>query len=165
MVGLGLFLAFTVIPALETYFLIQLGQVIGGWATVGWLIAMGLLGSFLGKRAGTGVLRQIGDDLREGRSPADRVVEGGLVLVGSVLLITPGLLSDVAGMLLFIPPIRRFLAPRLKGMALKWLTTRPGGVGFQVGPMSAGPGAPPSQPSPSGTPSERLRRGFDHPSA
>lgn len=160
MLALALFLAFTVIPALETYLLIEVGRVIGGWSTVGWLIAMGLLGSVLGKRAGSGVLRQIGDDLRNGRSPADSVVEGALVLVGSVLLVTPGILSDVVGVLLFIAPVRRFLAPRLKARALAWLTGRPGGVSFTVGGMGPGPGAPPPAASP-----ERLHKGFDHPSA
>ncbi len=156
MVGLALFLAFTVLPALETYLLIEVGQVIGGWTTVAWLILMGVLGTWLGKRAGVGVLRQIGDDLRNGRSPADSVVEGALVLVGAILLITPGFLSDAAGMFLFIPPIRRFLAPRFKNWVLRWLTGRPGGFAFTVGAMGPGPAAPPPDAPP--------RKGFDHPS-
>ena len=156
MVPVLLFLLFTVIPAFETWLLIEVGEVIGGWQTVAWLVAMGLLGAYLGKRAGTGVLRQIGDDLRGGKSPADSVVEGALVLVGSVLLITPGFLSDLVGLLLFLPPIRRFLAPRVKALGLRWLTGRPGGFGVSVGPMAPGPAAPP--------PSERVKKGFDHPS-
>jgi len=155
MVPAVLFLLFTVVPAFETWLLIEVGQVIGGWQTVGWLVLMGLLGSWLGKRAGTGVLRQIGDDLRGGRSPADSVVEGALVLVGSVLLVTPGFLSDLVGLLLFLPPIRRFLAPRLKRAVLRWLTGRPGGFTVRTGPMGPGPAAPLDD--------ERVRKGFDHP--
>ncbi|MSP54637.1 MAG: FxsA family protein [Myxococcales bacterium] len=160
MLALALFLAFTVIPALETYLLIEVGRQIGGWSTVGWLVAMGLLGSVLGKRAGSGVLRQISDDLRSGRSPADSVVEGALVLVGSVLLVTPGILSDVVGVLLFIQPLRRSLAPRLKAVALGWLSGRSGGLSWKVGSMGPGPGAAPPAANP-----ERLARGFDHPSS
>lgn len=157
MVAVLLFLMFTVIPAFETWLLIEVGQVIGGWQTVGWLLAMGLLGAYLGKRAGTGVLRQIGDDMRGGRSPADSVIEGALVLVGSVLLVTPGFLSDLVGLLLFIAPIRRFLAPRVKALGLRWLASRPGGVGVSVGPMRPGPAAPLDP--------ERLKKGFDHPAS
>ncbi len=155
MVAVLLFLFFTVIPAFETWLLIEVGEVIGGWQTVAWLVAMGVLGAYLGKRAGMGVLRQIGDELRAGSSPADSVVEGALVLVGSLLLVTPGFLSDLAGLLLFLPPIRRFLAPRVKALGLRWLASRPGGFGVSVGPMAPGPGAPPP---------ERLKKGFDHPS-
>ena len=144
---------------LEAWLLIQLGQVIGTWSTVGWLAAMGLLGTWLGMRGGRGVFRQVTAELQAGRSPADSVVEGALVIAGSVLLVTPGVLSDVAGLLLFIPSIRRFLAPRVKRRALAWLAGRPGGLRLTPGPMSAGPGFQPEQPA---QPPPR-RKGFDHP--
>ncbi len=159
MVGFSLFVAFTVIPAFETWLLIEIGQVVGGWQTVGWLVAMGLAGAALGKRAGSGVLRQIGEDLRGGKSPADSVVEGALVLVGSVLLITPGIMSDLTGLLLFLPPVRRFLAPRIKAAALRWLASRPGGFSGSVGTMGPGPAHRAEEEA-----AERVRKGFDHPS-
>lgn len=134
MTGLALFLLFTVVPALETWGIIEIGKVFGGWETALYLVLMGILGAWLGKRAGFAVLRDVFAGLAAGEPPADRLVEAGLVLVGAVLLITPGVLTDVVGILLFIAPVRRWLAPRVKVAALTWLTRR----GVKVG--SAGPG-------------------------
>lgn len=142
-----LFLMFTVIPMLETWLIVKVGSVIGATETVLSLVAAGALGAWLGKRAGFSVLRQVSADLQKGIPPADRLIEAALVLVGAVLLITPGYLSDVFGLLLFIGPIRRFLAPRLKSAALRWLTRS----GVKLGP--SGPIRPPSAEPPR----------FDHP--
>jgi UPF0716 protein FxsA len=170
MLALALFLLFTVVPLLETWLLIEVGRVIGGAQTVLWLFVMGVAGAWLGKRAGSGVLRQVQQDLQAGKSPADSVIEGLLVVIGSVLLITPGLLSDLAGLLLFIPPVRRFLAPRFKGWLLRWLAGRSSsGFSFSVGGMGPGPGMrsgpdvrEPSMRSERG--SQGPKKTFDHPS-
>jgi UPF0716 protein FxsA len=137
MTFLILFLAFTVIPAVELLALIEIGKVVGGPETVAYVIGIGLLGGWLGKRAGVSVLREVFDTLRQGKAPADKLVEGALVLVGSVLLITPGVLTDVTGIFLFIPPFRRWLAPRVKHAVLAWATRR----GVQVGTAGPGPRA------------------------
>jgi len=151
MIALGLFLAFTLVPILETWLIIEVGRVIGSWETVAWLVAMGFAGAWLGKRAGVGVLRELQEDLRGGRSPADRLWEGALVLVGSVLLVTPGFLSDLLGVLLFVGPFRRWLVPRLK----RWVLARVTVAGVHIGPAGPGPGAP----------SPRPRSRFQHPTA
>lgn len=162
MIGLVLFLAFTVIPALELWLLIELGGVIGGAETVAYVIALGLAGAWLGKRAGFSVARELAEDLRTGKAPADRLVEGALVLVGSVLLITPGVLTDATGVLLFIGPFRRWLAPRLKRLALRALERR----GLKLGNLSTGPGFHPGggpgfpkQPDPE----KKVGPKFEHP--
>jgi UPF0716 protein FxsA len=149
--GLALFLLFTAVPALETWLLIEAGRVIGGWETVGWLLLMGVLGAWLGKRAGFRVWAEIQGDLAAGRSPADHLWEAALVLVGSVLLITPGFLSDVVGALLFVPPVRRALVPPLK----RWVLARVTVHGVSVGEPAPGPAAPP----------RRATGRFDHPTA
>lgn len=154
MIALTLFLLFTVVPAVELWLLIEIGQVVGGWQTVAWVVTMGAVGAWLGKRAGFRVLEDIFTAVREGRSPADAVVEAGLVLVGAVLLVTPGVLTDLSGALLFIGPLRRFLAPRVK----TWLLTRVAGGGLWVGPIGPGPAHPSRQPPPAPRPG-----GFDHP--
>lgn len=151
MLALGLFLAFTVVPVLETWLIIEVGRAIGSWETVAWLVAMGFVGAWLGKRAGLAVLRELQEDLRAGRSPADRLWEGALVLVGSVLLVTPGLLSDLTGALLFVGPVRRWIVPRLKRRVL----ARFAAGGVYVGAAAPGPGAPPP----------RARSRFQHPTA
>lgn len=149
-----LFLVFTVVPALELWLLIEIGRVVGGWETVAWVVGMGMLGAWLGKRAGFQVLRELFAAVQEGKSPANQLVEAGLVLVGAVLLITPGVLTDVVGTLLFIPPVRSWLAPRVKDRLLSWLVGR----GVQVGPIGPGP-AHPSRTEPA----EPYRRSFQHP--
>lgn len=154
MIALTLFLLFTVVPAVELWLLIELGQVVGGWQTVAWVVGMGVLGAWLGKRAGFRVLEDIFTNVREGRSPADSLVEAGLVLVGAVLLVTPGVLTDVTGALLFIRPLRRFLAPRVKA----WLLTKVAGGGLWVGSIGPGPAHPSRQPPP-----PARSGGFDHP--
>lgn len=132
-----LFLAFTVVPALELWMLIEIGQRVGGFQTMLYVVAVGVLGAWLGKRAGVSVMQEVFASLREGKEPANKLVEGALVLVGSVLLVTPGVLTDVTGILLFFPPFRRWLAPRVKDRALAWAMRR----GVQVGTMGPGPAA------------------------
>lgn len=116
-----LFLLFTVVPTLELYLIIQIGKVIGSWETVGMLLLSGTLGAWLAKREGFGILRQLQAEASQGIPPGDRLVEGLLILVGSALLVTPGVLTDVVGLLLIVPPVRRFLAPRVKTWALQKL--------------------------------------------
>lgn len=152
-VGIVLFLCFTVIPAFETWLIIRVGERFGATETVLSLILAGVLGAWLGKRAGATVLRELFAGLREGIPPADKIVEGALALVGATLLVTPGYLSDLAGLMLLFAPVRRWLAPRVKGAVWAWLAQR--GFKFVGG---GGPG-----------PTARARasseRQFDHPVA
>jgi UPF0716 protein FxsA len=137
-VALLLFLVFTLVPAAETWLVIQVGQRIGATETVLSLIAAGLLGAWLGKRAGSTVLRELFEGLRRGEPPADKIVEGVLALVGATLLITPGYLTDLVGLLLLVGPVRRWLAPRVKSGLWRWLSAR----GFRfVGEGAPGPAA------------------------
>ncbi|MEQ1505088.1 MAG: FxsA family protein, partial [Myxococcota bacterium] len=108
-----LVLLFTVVPALELYLLLQIGSWIGPTPTFLMLLVTGVAGAWLAKREGFALLGQLSAELQRGLPPGDRVVEGVLVLVGGLLLITPGVLTDVAGVLLIVRPTRRWLAPRL----------------------------------------------------
>lgn len=137
MTFLVLFLLFTVVPAIELWMLIEIGQRVGGVQTMLYVVTIGVLGAWLGKRAGVTVLRELFASLREQAPPADKLVEGALVLVGSVLLVTPGVLTDLTGIVLFIPPFRRWLAPRVKRAALAWAVRR----GIKVGAAGPGPRA------------------------
>jgi len=156
-VALRLFLLFTLVPAIELFVLVRLGIVIGPWATVGLVVLAGVVGAWLAKREGFAVLRQLQADLQQGIPPATRLVEGALVVAGSVLLITPGVFSDLVGLLLLFPPSRRWIAPRL----LKWLVTRFGtnARGFRVGDT------PPTYEAPAreATRESAPDRHFDHP--
>lgn len=159
MTAVVLFLMFTVLPAIELWTIVKVGSVFGATETVVTLVLAGLLGSWLGKRAGLSVMREIGESLRQGLPPADKLVEGALVLVAAVLLITPGYLSDLVGLLLFVGPFRRWLAPRVKDYAWKWLLKR----GLSMGTPGPGPGMGGVRP-PSAEPSSPPPR-FQHPTA
>lgn len=110
---LRLFLLIAILPALELYLLLQVGAALGATPTLLLILATGLLGATLARREGLGVLQQLQRDLARGLPPGDRLVEGLLVLVGGLLLLTPGILTDAIGMLLMIGPVRRALAPRI----------------------------------------------------
>lgn len=104
---LKLLLLFTVVPLIELALLIPLGQLIGLWPTIGLVVATGLLGAVLGKLEGLRAWHAIQHDLRQGNIPADSLLDGLAVFIAGVFLITPGVLTDIAGLVLLIPPLRR----------------------------------------------------------
>jgi UPF0716 protein FxsA len=103
-------LLFVVLPLVDLWLLLIIGDVLGFWPTVGLTIGVALLGGYLGKREGLKVLSQWQRALGELRMPEDGLVSAALVLVGAVLLVTPGVLTDVLGLLCLFPPTRRLLA-------------------------------------------------------
>ena len=111
---LFLVIAFILVPIAEIYVLIQVGQVIGPWWTILLLIADSILGSWLLKREGTRAWTAFRVALGEGRMPARELADGILIVVGGTLMISPGFVTDVFGVLLILPvtrPIgRRLLA-------------------------------------------------------
>jgi UPF0716 protein FxsA len=103
---------FVVVPLVEIYVLIQVGQVIGAWWTILLLIADSVLGSYLIKREGARAWRALTLALRNSQMPARELADGALVLVGGTLLLTPGFLSDVLGFFCILP-VTRPVARRL----------------------------------------------------
>jgi UPF0716 protein FxsA len=101
-----LVLLFVVVPVAEIYLLIQVGQVIGGWWTVLLLLGSGFLGGYLVKREGARAWRALQTALAERRMPARELADGALVLVGGTLLLTPGFLTDAAGLACILPVTR-----------------------------------------------------------
>ncbi len=99
-------LAFFVVPIIELAVLIQIGSAIGVLNTIGLLILSGVLGGWLMKREGLGVLRRIQETLAQGRVPGAELVDGFLILFGGALMLTPGFVSDILGMALLLPPVR-----------------------------------------------------------
>jgi UPF0716 protein FxsA len=126
----------------EIYVLIQIGEVIGVWWTVLLLIADGLLGSWLMKREGTRALRALQQALDARRMPARELADGALILVGGTLLLTPGFVTDIAGLICVLP----FTRPLVRGVVVRFLTRK--FLAGAAGPLSgagifdpAGPGA------------------------
>ena len=100
---LRLLLLFTVVPLIELFLLVKLGTMIGIGATVLIVICTGILGAWLARWQGLGVLRRLTEDLNKGRLPADALIDGLLILIAGAVLLTPGLITDAFGFLLLVP--------------------------------------------------------------
>jgi UPF0716 protein FxsA len=115
---LPLVLLFIVVPIAELVVIIQVGQAIGVWWTIALLIADAILGSVLMRAQGRAAWRRFNAAVQEARVPAREVLDGALVIFGGVLLLTPGFITDVLGLILLVPParalVRRLLARRLE---------------------------------------------------
>jgi UPF0716 protein FxsA len=101
-----LFLLFTVVPLLELYILIKIGGYIGAFPTVGLVVLTALLGFVLARFEGLRKLQQIKRSLSLGIVPAEEMLDGVLIFVGGVLLIIPGVLTDLFALILLIPYTR-----------------------------------------------------------
>ena len=97
---------FIVIPIVELYVIIQVGQAIGIVPTLVLLLADAMLGSMLLRHQGRGAWRRFNEALAERRFPAREVADGVMIAVGGTLLLTPGFVTDIFGLLLLIPPTR-----------------------------------------------------------
>ena len=116
-----LFLLFLVVPIAELFVIIQVGEAIGVLPTIALLIADSVLGAMLMRSQGRAAWRRFNTALAEARIPHREVLDGALVIFGGALLLTPGFISDILGLVLLLPPTRvlvrgvvaRRLLPRL----------------------------------------------------
>ena len=95
------------IPLLELMILIELGREIGFWPTIFLVIVTGFFGASLARSQGMWIWMEIQHELQQGNMPADKLVDGLLILVGGIVLLTPGLLTDIFGFMLLIPVTRK----------------------------------------------------------
>ncbi len=109
----GLVLLFLLVPAAELLLLIYLGKIMGFWPTAALILSTGVLGAWLARREGFRVLGRIQREMEQGRMPAKELFEGLMVLVAGAFLLTPGLLTDISGFLLLIPPLRAGIVMRV----------------------------------------------------
>jgi UPF0716 protein FxsA len=105
-VVLFLVVLFIVIPLVEIAVIIQVGDWLGLVNTIGLLILVSVVGAWLVKHQGLGVLRRIGEQRQAGQVPAAAVFDGALILLAGALLLFPGFVTDVFGLLLLLPPVR-----------------------------------------------------------
>ncbi len=97
-------------PLLELALLIKVGASIGVLATLGIVVGTAVIGVTVFQQQGAGVARRAFKRTRSGETPVEPLIESSLLAVAGVLLIAPGLITDVCGALLLIPPLRRLLA-------------------------------------------------------
>ena len=103
---LPLVILFVIVPIAELALIIQVGQAIGVWWTIALLVADSVLGSALMRSQGRAAWRRFNQATAAGHVPAREVLDGVLVIFGGALLLTPGFLSDILGLLLLLPPTR-----------------------------------------------------------
>jgi UPF0716 protein FxsA len=104
--GALLLLLFIVVPIAELAVIIQVGDLIGVWWTIAILIADSILGTVLMRSQGRAAWRRFNVTLQSGRPPAREVLDGVLVIFGGALLLTPGFLTDILGLVFLVPPTR-----------------------------------------------------------
>ncbi|MHB8171003.1 MAG: FxsA family protein [Thermincolia bacterium] len=109
-----LLLVFTMIPILELILLVKIGTLVGVFPTVLMVGLSGFIGVFLAKTQGLRTIKRIQEQMAYGQLPGDEMLEGGLILAGSLLLLTPGLITDFVGFFLLLPPSRKIIREQLK---------------------------------------------------
>jgi UPF0716 protein FxsA len=134
-------LAILIVPFVEIVILVKLGQTIGvGW-TVLLLVVDAVIGSLLVRHEGRRAWNALSSALQQGRMPARELADGALVLVGGTLLLTPGFVTDVFGLICVIPFTRPLARRVLAGSISRRMTMVPGGFGSPgFGPQGFGPG-------------------------
>jgi len=122
-------LLFVVLPLVEIYLIVQLGQVVGPWWTILILLGDGALGAWLMRHEGSRAWRALQEALRAGRMPSRELADGALVLIGGTLLLTPGFVTDAAGLFCVLP----FSRPLMRGVLTRVIARRLLGVAGVTG--------------------------------
>jgi UPF0716 protein FxsA len=116
-------LLFIVIPVLEFAVLIEIGRRIGTIYTILLVFGAGIAGAILARMEGLRIIVKIQENLRAGIMPTEELLDGLLVLIAGVLLITPGFLSDIGGLVLLFPPTRLPIKLFLRRIVRRWIVT------------------------------------------
>jgi UPF0716 protein FxsA len=118
--ALLLVLVFFVAPLAELAVIVQVAGTIGVLDTIALLVAVSVLGAWLARREGLGVVRRIQAALDRGQMPSTEVADGGLILFAGVLMIAPGFISDALAILLLLPPTRALV----RGPVMRYVSRR-----------------------------------------
>jgi len=111
---------FIFIPLVELMLLIEIGKAIGTLEVIMLTIVTGVAGAALAKWQGLSVLRKMQQEMAEGRMPASNLMDGVMILAGGILLLTPGVLTDLFGLFLLIPWTRLLI----KKLLIKWMAQK-----------------------------------------
>jgi UPF0716 protein FxsA len=135
-----IFLFFTITTFVELYLLLQLTRITSIWVTIALTILSGMIGAYLAKREGLRALTQIGAAARLEQEPTTAVLDSVLLLIGAAFLITPGVITDLFGLLLMIPTVRKPLVKYLKAYIWKMINKQlqTGSLHFYSGSMKPG---------------------------
>lgn len=123
-----LILLFTLVPAVDLVLLIWIGRRIGTAPTLALILVTGLLGGWLARREGMRAWRQVRGALAAGQVPGDALLRGLFVFVGGALLIAPGVITDLVGLVLLAPPVQRAAVRRLRRRLERRVMRSTGGI-------------------------------------
>lgn len=134
-------LLFVVVPILELMLLVKIGEVVGLLPTLALVVITGVTGAAFARAEGVRVFFQFQKELASGRLPGQAILDGASVLLGGAFLVTPGILTDLAGFTLLLPPtrrwiqrrVRRSLERRIREGSVRVMTMGPGGLGWSGG--------------------------------
>jgi UPF0716 protein FxsA len=124
-----LFIVLLVLPLAELWMLIQVADVIGTPLALLLLVAISFAGAVLLKREGIATWRRLQTSLRAGKMPTNEVSDGALIMLGGALLLTPGFLTDIVGILLVLPPTRAVVKSAFRRMIGGYILKRTGAAG------------------------------------
>jgi UPF0716 protein FxsA len=145
-----LVLLFIVVPLAELYVIIRVGEWIGALPTIGLLLLDGVLGAILLRHQGRAAWRRFNLALNEGRVPHRETFDGVMVIFGGALLLTPGFITDIFGLMLLIPPTRAAIRRGLTLVALRRFSMGQRVVFWTAGRATRRRGGPtpPTEPEP-----------------
>ena len=98
--------AFLIIPVVEVWILLQIADFTGLLNTIGLLVLTSIIGALLVRKEGISVFRKARNEITQGQMPEKQILDGFLILLGGVLMLTPGFFTDIIGFLLLFPPTR-----------------------------------------------------------
>ena len=133
-----LLLIFVILPIAELYVIIKVGGVIGVLPTLALLVLDSFVGAALARSQGRIAWARFNQALAEGRVPTREVFDGAMVILGGALLLTPGFITDVIGILLLIPPTRALFRAVVARLARRRLAFTVRTTGFGHGPSGNG---------------------------
>ena len=113
---LRLALLFVLTPLVELAILVYLGTIIGALYTILIVVATGILGAFMARNQGLAALSRIRGSIERGIIPSDEIFDGALILAGGLLLLTPGIITDIIGFALLVPQTRRIIGRWLRSL-------------------------------------------------
>ena len=127
---LKLFLAFTLVPFVEIYILIKIGSYIGALNTVVVVILTGLLGALLARYQGLRTALRVRESLQRGEIPGSEMLDALLILLAGIVLLTPGFLTDAAGIMLLVPRTRSLFKQWIRRKLTRWINQRRVNISF-----------------------------------
>lgn len=123
-----LILLFTIVPLIELTILIYLGTIIGALYTMLIVVITGMVGAILARYQGLSTLSKIRSNIASGIIPANELFDGAFIVAGGLLLLTPGIITDITGFVLLVPYTRRIIKRLFRSLILRKIET--GGINY-----------------------------------